>query len=171
MRKIITLTAIIILSSFIAMAQKKEIATRFSAGPELGFATGTFSNGWGLGIGVSGQGEHFFQNNISGTALLGITSYVGKSIGSGIKNTSTTIVPLRIGARYYIADNFHVGAQIGVGFISYVTSTTAFAYSPQIGYNFKTKPGYSIDASFKYDGYSKSGGSLGAFGIRVAYIF
>jgi hypothetical protein len=170
MKKILVLTTITLCFSLMVKAQKDGL-TRFSLGPEIGIATGTFANGWGFGIGASIQAEHFFQENLSGTAYFGVLDYFGKSNGVGSKNTSTTILPLRVGGRYYIGDGFHVGAQIGVGFVSYVGSTTGFAYSPQIGYNFKTSKGQSIDATFKYDGYAVSGGSLTALGIRVAYIF
>ena len=97
--------------------------------------------------------------------------YFGKSIAPGVKYSATTILPLRIGARYYVGDGLHFGAQLGVGFVNYVTSTTAFAYSPQVGYNFRTARGKAIDATFKYDAYAVSGGTLAAVDIRIAYIF
>jgi hypothetical protein len=59
--------------------------------------------------------------------------------------------------------------QAGVAFLNN-GGGTAFAYSPQLGYEFKTKTDKAIDASFKYDGYSKNG-TLGAVGVRIAYIF
>lgn len=170
MKRIFVLTVIAVCSSLMVTAQK-DGTTRFSLGPELNIATGTFANGWGLGLGVSVQAEHFYQENLSGTVYFGLLDYFGKSNGVGSKYTSTTILPLRVGGRYYIGDGFHVGAQIGLGFVSYVGSSTAFAYSPQFGYNFKTAKGQSIDAVFKYDGYAVSGGSLSSVGFRVAYIF
>ncbi len=168
MKKIIVLTAIMICSSFIVKAQNVGW-TRYSAGIELGTTSGTNSNIWGLGIGVSGQAEHFFRQNLSGTFLVGVISYIGKSYpgNSGLKYKAYNAVPIRAGARYYIVSGFHVGAQLGVGLN---TGGNTFAYSPQIGYNFKTNSGNSIDASFKYDGYS-GGGTFSALGIRIAYIF
>jgi len=170
MRKLILLSIVAVFSSQIVSAQKLG-TTRFSFGPEIGFATGTFSNIAGFGIGASIQGEHFFQENVSGTVLFGFVDYFGASINSSTKYKSSLILPLRVGARYYIGDGFHLGAQIGLGFISGVSSSTAFAYSPQVGYNFRTSKGKAIDATFKYDGYAVSGGSLSALGVRLAYIF
>jgi hypothetical protein len=174
MRKIFVLTVIAVCSSLIGVAQKysntKYSDTRFSLGPELGFATGTFSNIAGFGIGGSVQAEHFYQPNVSGTAIFGLVDYFGASISNNTKFKATVIIPLRVGVRYYIGEGFHIGAQIGLGIVSGVYSSTGFAYSPQIGYNFKTKRGKHVDASFKYDGYAISGGSLSALGIRVAYI-
>lgn len=171
MRKLILLSFIIILSSLTVSAQKNG-TTRFSLGPEIGFATGTFSNIAGFGIGAIIQAEHFYQENLSVTALFGFVDYFGASIpNTNTKYKSSLILPLRVGGRYYIGDGFHVGAQIGVGFISGASSSTGFAYSPQVGYNFRTSKGKAIDATFKYDGYAVSGGSLSALGVRLAYIF
>lgn len=144
--------------------------TRFSVGAELGVPTGSFANGWGFGVGASAQAEHFFQENVSGTGMAGFISYIGKSVGGNLKNKSYNIIPLRVGARVYAGEGFHAGAQIGVGFLSIGgNSATAFAYSPQIGYNFKTNNGKAIDATLKYDGYTKNG-TFGALGIRIAFV-
>jgi hypothetical protein len=166
MRKLFVLTAIAVCSSLMVKAQKDGM-TRFSVGPELGFATGTAGNFNSLGIGATIQAEHFYQENISATLLFGIVSYLGKSASSTQNYKAYTVLPLRVGGRYYIGNDFHVGAQIGLGF---ATGGTAFAYSPQIGYNFKTKKGKGVDATFKYDGYA-NGGTFSSLGIRVAYIF
>jgi hypothetical protein len=172
MKKLLVLTVIAICLTTVVKAQK-DGSTRVSLGPELGVATGTFSNFAGLGIGATVQAEHFFQENVSGTALFGIVDYFGASVpNSDVKYKATVILPLRVGARFYVGDGLHFGMQIGVGFVNEPSySTTGFAYSPQFGYNFKTSKGKAIDATFKYDGYAISGGSLTAVGVRVAYIF
>ena len=61
---------------------------------------------------------------------------------------------------------------MGIGILNKLNNEggTAFAYSPQIGYEFKTKTDKKIDATFKYDAYSKNG-TIGALGFRLAYIF
>jgi hypothetical protein len=169
MRRLFVLTAIAVCSTLMAKAQKDGV-TRFSLGPEIGIATGTFSNIAGLGLGATIQAEHFFQENVSGTAIFGFVDYFGASYNNNLKYKSTLILPLRVGGRYYIGDGFHLGAQIGLGFVNGYSTSTAFAYSPQVGYNFKTKKGKLIDATFKYDGYAVSGGTLSAVGIRVAYV-
>ena len=170
MKKLIFVAVIAVFSCLTGWAQKNG-STRLSAGPEIGFASGTFGLNWGLAIGVSGQVEHFFQDKLSGTAFIGINDYFGKKISSGARLTSTTIIPIRIGARYYLSEGFHAGLQLGVGFINYAgLGSTAFAYSPQIGYNFKTNKNKAIDLTFKYDGYSTTQ-TYGALNLRAAYIF
>ena len=166
MRKFFLLIVVLVFSSTIVLAQKNG-KTRFSVGAELGLTTGTSALTNSLGIGASVQAEHFFQEDLSGTVLFGVVSYIGRSASSTQNYKAYSVTPLRAGVRYYIGDGFHIGAQIGVGF---ATGGTAFAYSPQIGYNFKTSKGKSIDTDFKYDGYSNSG-TFSALGIRVGYIF
>ncbi|MDP4285415.1 MAG: hypothetical protein Q8891_13395 [Bacteroidota bacterium] len=170
MKKMLLLAVIILASATFAMAQR-ENKTRFSAGPELGIATGMAGKGWGLGLGLSGDIEHFFQENVSGDFYIGYISFAGKSAGVGIKNKNYTTIPIRVGTRYYVGNNLHFGAQLGVG-INRIggTSTTAFAYSPQIGYNFKSKNDKPLDLTFKYDGYAGNG-DFSALGLRLSLIF
>ena len=85
-------------------------------------------------------------------------------------------MPLRIGAKYFLIEGLYGGAQLGVAFLSNFAphSGTAFAYSPlMLGYEFKLKSENAFDATIKYDAYTGSGGmgTIGTFGMRVAYVF
>lgn len=143
---------------------------KFSVGAELGFATGSFSSSHSIGIGGSAQAEIPLQDKLNGTGYVGILAYNGKSAGSGVKFKGQTIIPVRVGIKYFLTEGIYGGLQAGVGFLSGAATGTAFSYSPQIGYEFKTNNGKAVDATFKYDGYSKNG-SIGALGFRLAYIF
>lgn len=179
MKKIIMLTALVVGTVSIAKAQR-EGKTRFSIGPELGYATSNPLNsfqgnkGWGLGIGASGEVEHFFQQNTSGIFYIGILSYKGRSAGTDLNGVNTnnkayTVIPIRVGGNIYAGSRLHLGAQIGVGLNSRGgKGTTAFAYTPQIGYNF-SKNDHPLDLTFKYDGYAGNG-SFSALGIRLSLI-
>ena len=143
----------------IAFAQR-EGRTRFSIGPELGIALSNpkkvvpDNKGWGLGIGGSVELEHFFQQNFSTVLYGGFVGYNGRSTGASTKNKAYTAIPVRVGANYYVR-NLHVGAQLGVGFNNLGgTSATAFSYSPQIGYNFKSRNDKPLDLTAKIDGYA-----------------
>jgi hypothetical protein len=173
MKKIVLFIAVNLLISSIASAQR-EGRTRFSLGAELGVATSNplsvdpDNKGWGLGIGVSAEAEHFYKQNLSGTAYIGLISYAGRAKTSTSNNKAYTVIPVRVGGNAY-AGNLHLGAQIGVGLNSMSgTSATAFAYTPQIGYNFSRneKP---LDLTLKYDGYAGNG-NFGALGLRLSII-
>lgn len=149
--------------------------TRVSAGVELGVANSNplkdipGNKGYGLGVGVSAQAEHFFKEALSGVASIGLLSYTGRSSGNNQKNKAYTAIPIKVGGNLYAGDKFHVGAQVGVGLNSMGgLSHTTFAYSPQIGYSFSRndKP---LDLTLKYDGYAAEN-SFSAVGLRLALI-
>jgi hypothetical protein len=173
MRKNVLFLIMALSITSISFAQKNG-KTKFSIGPEIGWATANPSSepqnkGWGFGIGGSAQIEHFFQEQVSGAISFGIVSYAGRSSSATTKNKAYTAIPVKIGGNYYVGNKLHLGAQIGVGFNSLSgESITTFAYTPQIGYNFSRneKP---LDLTFKYDGYAGNGG-FGALGIRLSLI-
>jgi hypothetical protein len=168
MKKTMVCMMVALGTSFLAMAQT-DSKFKFSFGPELSLATGAFSDTHSFGIGASVQAEVLLQEHLYGTATFGLISYNGKSYGSGTKFKGETFLPLRVGAKYFLSGGVYGALQAGVAFLNN-GGGTAFAYSPQLGYEFKTKTDKAIDASFKYDGYSKNG-TLGAVGVRIAYIF
>lgn len=171
MKKLLLSVAVILFASAACLAQKDN-KFKFSVGAELALTSGGFSNTHSFGVGGTGQIEIPLQDKLQGVAYGGIMFYNGKSNGSGSKYKGATIIPLRVGLKYFLTGSVYGGLQAGLGFISGFSpySGTAFSYSPQIGYEFQTNSGKSIDATFKYDAYSKSG-TLGSLGLRLAYIF
>ena len=168
MKKVILFTVIIFCATAVSFAQRDKL--KLSVGAELGFATGGFSNTHSIGIGGSAQLEIPLQEKLQGVAYGGILFYNGKSIDGGTTFKGQTIIPIRIGVKYFLTGSVYGALQAGLGFLGSYATGTAFSYSPQIGYEFKTNSGKSIDVTFKYDAYVKSG-TLGSFGLRVAYIF
>ena len=164
---LVSLAACCILST--GFAQKKD-NVKLSVGAELALTTGGFSYTHSFGIGATGQVEIPLQEKLNGIAYGGILFFNGKSNGPGTKNKGATIIPVRIGVKYFLTGSVYGGLQAGLssigGFSSY--SGTAFSYSPQIGYEFQTNSGKSIDLTFKYETYAV--GTLSAFGFRLAYI-
>ncbi len=169
MKKIFVLLLIACASSAALMAQD-DTRFKFSVGPELSFATGTFADGYSFGIGATGQVEFYIQEKLYGTGTSGVIFYNGKSQGNGLKNTGLNIIPIKVGIKYFIAGSVYVGVQTGVGIINHQQGTY-FAYTPLVGYEFKTNSDKALDASLKFDGYSGSGSSISSVGVRLAYIF
>jgi hypothetical protein len=144
--------------------------TRLSIGPELSFTSGKFSNTHSFGLGGTVQLEFRAQKKLSITATSGVLFYTGKSIGgvSNAKYGGQSIVPVRLGGKYFLYSGLYAGLQMGVGFISRGVGT-AFAYSPQAGYEFITRDRKAIDISVRYDSYAKNG-TLSALTFRVAKV-
>lgn len=167
MKKLVLLCLIGSCTITAGFAQKKD-NVKLSVGAELAFASGDFSNSHSFGIGGSGQLEIPIQEKLNGVAYGGILFYNGKSAGAGLKNKGVTIIPVRVGVKYFLTGSVYTNLQAGLGFIGGSGTGTSFSYSPQIGYEFQTNSGKSIDLTFKYDAYTK--GSLSSFGFRLAYI-
>ena len=174
MKKYIILFALGITVTSLSFGQKYG-KTKISIGPELGYATTnpfkdlSGNKGFGIGIGASAQVEHFFQESLSGVVSFGIISYSGRASGTTDNNKAYVAIPILVGGNAYLGDRFHIGAQIGAGINSLSgTSSTTFAYSPQIGYKFSRneKP---LDLTFKYDGYAANR-SFSAVGLRLSLI-
>ncbi len=170
MKKIFAVIAITAICSA-THAQNSDKKFHFSVGPEVGFATGDFNNTHSVGIGATIQAENNIGGTTNVTLTTGVMSYAGKSINSGTKNKAQIIIPLKVGIKYFLSGGFYGLAQLGAGFLSNFRTGTAFAYSPVIGYEFNTNSGKAIDASLKYDGYSKNNANLGSVGVRLAYKF
>jgi hypothetical protein len=160
MKKFLLITAIAFFATTVSFAQR-DGRTRFSIGPEIGIATSNplkvdpGNKGWGLGLGVSAQVEHFFQQNFSGVFYAGYMGYNGRSSGTSTKNKAYTAIPIRIGGNMYAGNNLHLGAQLGVGLNNLGgVSATAFSYSPEIGYNFRSRNDKPLDLTLKLDGYA-----------------
>ncbi|MEO6681739.1 MAG: hypothetical protein ABIN48_02850 [Ginsengibacter sp.] len=173
MKKYLLFLAVCLSVSTISFGQKYG-TTKFSLGPEIGIATSnpfknTNNKGFGIGAGASAQIEHFFQESISGVVSAGIVYYSGRSSGSTEKNKAYVAIPVLVGGNAFVGDRFHIGARIGAGLnsVSGISSTT-FAYSPQIGYNFSRneKP---LDLTLKYDGYAGKY-NFSALGLRLSFI-
>lgn len=158
----------------------------FSIGPELCFATGSFSRTHSIGTGGTVQAEYYFKEKLKGTATFGLLGHAGKSTTIANQKVSfpgQVIIPLRVGVKYFLANGFYAGAQLGVAFLSNAQKATMFAYSPlMLGYELNTKSNKSFDITLKYDGYTganhnvyytdnRSNGTIGSFGVRVAYVF
>lgn len=162
-----------------AQSKNERPALIVSAGPEAGIPVGNWNNYYNWSLGGSVQGD---------LAVIGRTLYVNLNAGytnvfaenaPGIKDLQ--LIPVKAGLRYYPVSNLnlYVQGQAGVTFITngtglYNNKSTAFVYSPQIGYLIHLSKGNYLDAGVKFEGNSKfvdGGESNNLIGIRLAYAF
>jgi hypothetical protein len=175
MKKLILTASMILMISCLGFAQERKLT--FSIGPELSFPSGSFAETHSIGTGGTAQVEVLLQDKLKGIATVGVLGYLGKSVTINnvkYKYPGITMIPVKIGAKYYLSGGIYGAAEIGVAFRGNYEaySGTSFAYTPlMLGYEFRTKSDKAIDASVKYDATSGHGGTLGAIGIRLAYIF
>jgi len=137
---------------------------RFAGGINVGLPVGDIHNIASFVLGAKIQGEYSFSENVTGVATTGYSHYFGKDLGGGVKINGGE-VPILVGPRFYPSENFFVGAQIGVGFLTGDYSGSGFAYAPQIGYNAD-----NFQAILAYDAVSKNG-TVANIGLTFLYKF
>jgi hypothetical protein len=161
MKKAIFATCILF-ASLAGKSQNKDL--KFGGGIDIGIPVSNLS-GTSLGAGVDLLAHYSLSNQAAITGDIGYMALFAKSGGS-----TSNLIPLRAGLRFYPSKEFYLAGKIGVGFISnsssYTTSVTSTAYSIGAGYMMGAKS--EIGAS--YDGYSKNG-TIGLINLRVGFFF
>jgi hypothetical protein len=153
----------ILLTALTGNAQKSNL--KFSGGLNIGIPAHNLG-GTSLGLGVDVMALYPLSTQATITGDFGYTALFAKN-AKYTGATTTNLLPLRVGLRYYPSGNFFVAGKIGAGFISNSgSSITTTAYSFGLGYAFTPK----IELGGSYDGYSNDG-TVGLVNFRVAYFF
>lgn len=154
MKKFILAMAVIAFSAAGAQAQKSTTVS-------IGVNAGIPSSGYSIAYGADLQADFAVASTTKITASAGYENYKVKSISA-----NTYFIPVLAGVKFNLGSEKVYGhAQLGYGFAK--GGSGAFAYAPSIGYYFSP----NFDASLKYLAFSKSGATLGDFGVRLAYNF
>jgi len=178
MKKVVLSFAVAMLA-LAANAQKKEGSKdmHFSVGARVGLPIGDFSNGSSIGFGGEVGVEKMFSDKLSGIGSVGYmtfsgkeqtrtTTIMGQTFTTKIPGVTTSFIPVTVGARYYAAEQFFVGARLGYAVSGNSGGKGGFLYEPQIGYNHE-----KFQAAVGYNGISVTGGTLSFIGLNVAYKF
>lgn len=170
MKKLFLLTAIAGIFAFSnANAQKDPgmNGPKLGIGAEFAFPIGQFGDVSKFGVGGSLLYQHPVAPNLNLTANAGYISVKNKDIAGG--NTAG-LIPVKVGARYFLAENFYVNGELGAAFSTVTGGGTAFAYSPGVGIEFPVANKSSIDVGARYEGWSNNG-TLSFIGLRAAFNF
>jgi opacity protein-like surface antigen len=175
MKKVFLLTAIAGLFAFSSVKAQKDVAMtgpKLGIGAEFAFPMGDFGDVYNLGYGGSLLYQHPVAANLNLTGSAGYINFQTKDI-PGIGKVNSGVVPLKVGARYFVAENFFIGGEVGAAISTESGGSTKFAYSPGIGIEFPVSDKGAIELSGRYEGWSK-GDDLVApsfIGLRLAYNF
>jgi hypothetical protein len=185
MKKISLALALVTTSFFGAKAQMTSGDFTFGAGVHVGIPTGDLNTSNSFGIGGELQGEYAFTENISGVATSGYTTFFGKTVSGSAFGTSYSYkypasgeIPILVGARFYPAEQFFVGAQIGYGIWTGAPSGASygggFEYRPQVGYNadqFQVILSYDASSVSVSAGGQSATGTFAHIGLTGIYKF
>jgi len=158
-------------------AQTKDVAmtgSKIGIGAEFAFPTGDFGKAYDFGYGGSLQFQTPIANKLNFTATGGYLNFQGKEniVVNGVTGTLPDygVIPLKVGARYFIAENFYAGGELGAAIGTGSGSETAFVYTPHIGVEFPVADKSTIDLGARYEAWSNNGTSR-FVGLRLAYNF
>jgi len=173
MKKLILLTAV---AGFFAFSnvngQTKDVGmtgTKLGIGADFAFPMGDFSKGADFGFGGSLAAQFPVSNKLNLTGSAGYLNFKSKEIAGVTYNTAS--IPVKAGARFYAAENFYIGAELGAAFPTKGGGSTAFAYAPGVGVEFPVADNGAIELGARYEGWKYDGGTSSFLGLRLAYNF
>lgn len=108
-----------------------------------------------------------FNKRISGTLTTGFSHFFDKyrAVPIGQPGGPYNVIPVKLGIKYFVADNLYVGGEAGAGF-AFEQWGTSFLWSPSVGLAFKN----GMDLSLKYEDYTKDKATKN-IALRLGYSF
>ncbi|WP_316765279.1 hypothetical protein [Pedobacter frigiditerrae] len=173
MKKLLLSLALVAGLGLAANAQTEGAVKKLSIGAEVGLPT---EGGDLLIAGGSLQAEFPIAKslNLTGSAgylnlmLTGDAKDLAKAFGAP---TSTGVVPLKAGVKYYFGGNFYAAGEVGAAISTEDGGGTALALAPTLGASFSVSDKSSLDFGLRYENWSKDGSSSGIIALRAAFAF
>ncbi|MFD0764075.1 outer membrane beta-barrel protein [Mucilaginibacter lutimaris] len=171
MKKVLFLLTVLCGISISSFAQSSSESGKFSIGVEAGLPVGKVKDYSNFAIGGSLKYDHPIATGTFVTLSAGYNKFLSNDDAKTI-DYKLYAIPVKVGLRYFLAENFYGEAQLGAAFVNESVggisgNTTTFAYSPGVGYNF----GGGVDLGVRYEGWSKSGTTVSQVAARLAYSF
>ena len=167
----------------ITTVQSSTDGIKLSVGAESGISFGNFKDTHKTNIGGSLQADFPVASQFYATVNAGYVNFFGKDnvLGSGIAANDVHLLPLMAGLKYFPVGKLYIQVDAGAAFalnksnVGY-TSTAAFLYAPQVGYQFQLGGKSFLDAGVRYEGTTSFDGNnpyakINQIGLRVAYGF
>jgi len=174
MKRIFLLSAIAGIFAFSsASAQTKDVAMsgpKLGIGAEFAFPVGNFGDVYNLGYGGSLQYQHPVAPSLNLTASAGYINFQSKDLPI-VGKVNSGAIPVKVGARYFLAENIFVNGELGASFSTEDGGSTGFAYSPGVGVEFPVSDKGAVELGARYEGWSYDGGTNSFIGLRLAYNF
>ncbi|MDB4919973.1 hypothetical protein [Mucilaginibacter sp.] len=176
MKKVLPFLVISIICSLGAFAQVT-MKPHVSIGGEYGLTTGNLSSYYGSVIGASVKLEiPVVSPKFNLTATVGFTEYLVRLDYNGPLNLSAEkFIPVELGARYYFTRIAYFEGDAGFSQninSDYTRSSSAFIYSPAIGFSAPTnKHKSTIDVGLRFESRVQSSGNNNQAALRLAYRF
>jgi hypothetical protein len=140
---------------------------RLGFGVEGGIPTGDAHPSSGFELGGSARLQYGLNSSVALTLTSGYTNFFIKDaykVPGGLSNIG--IVPVKVGAKFFVAPSIYLGAEAGAGFETASGGNTKLLLSPALGW-----ANEHWDLGVNYTNYSGQSDSYGSVGLRLAYGF
>lgn len=170
MKKLLLLLAVMSALSLRSVAQSRG---GLSIGADGALPVGDYSDIYNPGYGASLQYDipvaYRLNVTISATYLYyEFTNRYRRELQSfGVFQSSAAFVPVKMGIKSYLNENFFSEAQIGATLSTEADEGTAFAYSPGFGYTFNG----GLELGVRYEGWTKNNNTFDMFAARLSFRF
>ncbi|MES2377534.1 MAG: hypothetical protein V4553_13200 [Bacteroidota bacterium] len=173
---IITLTALALFVCSNASAQSVTKSNlRFGIGVDGLLPVGNATNTLNFGLGITPRLQYGISDKVALTFTSGIYHFFPKTVTYAATGSypgftakyKSDIIPVKVGAKFFVGSNFYLGAEFGAGFeVADGGGPVHFIASPSIGYATK-----KWDIGARYENLGSNSYSDGVIGLRVAYGF
>lgn len=111
--------------------------------------------------------EKDINPRLVGTFTTGFTHFFEKNHFADYTQYGSpyNVIPVKLGVKYFVANNIYVGGEAGAGF-AFEQWGTSFLWSPSVGVAFKN----GMDVSVKYEDYTKDKATKN-IALRLGYSF
>ncbi|RZL19247.1 MAG: hypothetical protein EOO89_03880, partial [Pedobacter sp.] len=158
-------------------AQTKDVGmtgTKLGIGADFAFPMGDFGEGTDFGFGGSLGVQFPVANKLNITGSAGYLNFKAKDDVLG--GADFGAIPVKAGARFFVAENFYIGAELGAAFPTEDGRKTAFAYAPGVGIEFPVADNGAIELGARYEGWRgknilDQSVTNSFLGLRLAYNF
>jgi hypothetical protein len=164
MKHLFSLLFILIILSITTAHAQSTSSWRIGFGIDAGVST---ADAFKYALGGDIRVQKDFNQRWSGTFTTGFSHFFEKDHFAGYSQYGSpyNVIPVKLGVKYFVANNLYLGGEAGAGF-AFEQWGTSFLYSPSVGLAFKN----GIDLSLKYEDYTKDKATKN-IALRLAYGF
>jgi hypothetical protein len=172
MKKLLSIAAVVFFMLNHVAAQTKSRESKIGLGIDIAIPAGAYQDQADYGLGFSLLYQKPVTDHLSITGNIGYVRFHGPAVFDDIKYREG-YVPIKAGARYFIAQYFFAAAELGIAIptANGYGSGTAFAYAPGIGVSIPVTKTGTLDVGIRYENWSRIDGTRSFAGIRAGYNF
>lgn len=141
------------------------VRPRLNVDLEVSVPGGDYGDLFGIGLGGSGGLDIPITKALYATGTAGVMSFYRN-------NSSTkTFIPIKAGAKYYFTRIIYAQTEIGMSVGVQEDAGTAFVFAPGAGMSYPVTERSSVNAGLRFESWSREGGNINQFCIKVGYQF